>query len=334
MAYYREQGSYDWYQTYDSLSHLLSPSVLMSSTVQPGSPALQPHYPVTPQGLPMTTAPASSNGFPGRDRCRVLILGCGNSPFGEHLRHNGWRGEIVNLDFSSVVIDQMRKKHREDYVRKGQQLMAPKMKYVCADITQGLPFEDESFDLIICKGTFDAILCSGGSVANIRTLVKECARVLTTGVGCLFLVTTGTPDNRVVFLEHDNELEYYWKEVSYQTVPGRSRNGTKYVHTRFALLFVSVPRTFSFPLFCTRRLDYVYICRKRSHPLPWHGPNKYGPLAPTQTTKTKKKPAPSTGEENTVNGSLFSGLPATASTTAQTSADSSIAAASATAVLS
>ena len=111
--------------------------------------------------------------FPEYDRCRVLILGCGNSPFGEKMMNDGW-GSVVNIDFSSVVIEQMKKKYK-DY--------SDSMKFICADITKGIPFSDGSFDLIICKGTFDAILTSSGSVCSAKILVSECSRVLANGHG-------------------------------------------------------------------------------------------------------------------------------------------------------
>ena len=96
-----------------------------------------------------------------------------------------------------------------------------KMEFVCADITNGLPFGDGSFDLIICKGIFDAILCSNGS--NIKRLVAECDRVLAPAHGCLFVVTHGTPDNRVVFLEHCNDPTYYWDGICIDTIPKRNK---------------------------------------------------------------------------------------------------------------
>ena len=139
------------------------------------------------------------------------------------MRRDGWTGEIVNIDFSSVVINQMSKKQDVMHEREGKQSFAPKMKFVCADITQGLPFVDSSFDLIICKGTFDSILCSNGSVGHIRKLVAECDRVLARAHGCFFLVTYGSPDNRVVFLEHKNDPTYYWEGICVETVPRQNK---------------------------------------------------------------------------------------------------------------
>ena len=143
------------------------------------------------------------------------------------MRSDGWTGDIVNIDFSSVVINQMSKKQEEKQKREGKQSFVPKMKFICADITQKLPFADSSFDLIICKGTFDSILCSNGSVGHIRNLVAECNRVLAQGHGCFFLVTYGSPDNRVVFLEHRNDPTYYWEGICVQTVPRQNTTSSQ-----------------------------------------------------------------------------------------------------------
>ena len=115
----------------------------------------------------------------------------------------------MNVDFSKVVIEQM----RERYGTKSTDGKLA-MQFMCHDVTTRFPFADESFDLIVCKGSFDAILTSAGSVAHIRTLIQESARCLVRGHGVFFVVTHGSPDNRVVFLEHDNDINYYWDGVS------------------------------------------------------------------------------------------------------------------------
>lgn len=140
---------------------------------------------------------------------------------------DGWKGPITNVDFSSVVIEQMKTKYDEEFLKNFDH--KPELDFVCTDITEGLPFEDKSFDLIICKGTFDAILCSDGSVANIKTVVSECSRVLATGHGILFLVSHGNVDSRIVFLEHDNDIKYYWEEWDVKRIGRKTQSGTKCV---------------------------------------------------------------------------------------------------------
>jgi len=175
--------------------------------------------------------------FPSRDKCRVLILGCGNSTLGEEMQRDGWLGPIANVDFSQVVIDQMKNKYDDAFYdrwysshKRGPYSSTlppppPKMEFVCADITGRLPFDDQSFDLIVCKGSFDAILTSAGSKCSILCVVQECARLLSNGHGIFFLVTHGNPDSRIEYLEHNNRLDHYWLGVSVHNVARPSTLG-------------------------------------------------------------------------------------------------------------
>lgn len=138
--------SYDWLQTYSSLRFLLSAESLMG----------------TSKLKPLST-------FPSREKCRVLILGCGNSSFAFDMLKDGWKGLITNVDFSSTVIEQMKQK----YIGYPEFL-----DFRCVDITKGLPFADKTFDLIICKATFDCVLTSAASISSIKNFVEESSRVL------------------------------------------------------------------------------------------------------------------------------------------------------------
>jgi ubiquinone/menaquinone biosynthesis C-methylase UbiE len=63
-----------------------------------------------------------------------------------------------------------------------------------------LAFEDSSFDVIVDKGTLDAILCSNESVPSSTAMLGECSRCLKPG-GRLFVVTYGAPATRLNHLE-------------------------------------------------------------------------------------------------------------------------------------
>uniref|UniRef100_A0A0D9WG56 Methyltransferase type 11 domain-containing protein n=1 Tax=Leersia perrieri TaxID=77586 RepID=A0A0D9WG56_9ORYZ len=95
---------FDWYQTY---------------------PALRP--------LLRARLPTSS---------RMLMLGCGNSLLSEDMVKDGYE-EVVNIDISSVVIEQMREKHM--------------------DVRDMSFFGDETFDCVLDKGTLDAMMITYGA---------------------------------------------------------------------------------------------------------------------------------------------------------------------------
>ena len=140
---------------------------------------------------------------------------------------DGWLGPITNIDFSDVVIEQMKQKYTDTFYRSllGYSPNCP-MRFICADITKRLPFANEAFDLVICKGAFDAVL--NGPKASMRSVVTEIHRVLARSHGVFFLVTTGNPDSRVEYLEYKYELNHYWQGVSVHPVPAgmaRERHG-------------------------------------------------------------------------------------------------------------
>jgi ubiquinone/menaquinone biosynthesis C-methylase UbiE len=196
--------------------------------------------------------------FPRREKCRVLILGCGNSRLGEDMMKDGWKGNICNVDFSSVVIKQMKQRYNDSLYRKIQCIQSrrnekkanseefprlvidddndngeatgvgkrgnlkrfknvQKMTFECADVTTSLPYSDESFDLILCKGTIDAILCSNGAILKTKQMMAECHRLLHKDHGILVVVSFGTPDNRLFHFE--NECNHYSFDVDVHKVP-------------------------------------------------------------------------------------------------------------------
>ena len=158
--------------------------------------------------------------FPDPRDARVLILGCGNSAFSEHMREDAWTGKMVNIDFSSVVIEQQKEKYRH---------YSPKIEFICHDIREGLPFEDGSFDLIVSKASFDAILCSASPIGDARRTIQEVVRCLAPGHGIFVLVTSGNPDSRLLYLEHANQLYHYWDSVRHHAVqrPGSPKSKPK-----------------------------------------------------------------------------------------------------------
>ncbi|KAN0088629.1 S-adenosyl-L-methionine-dependent methyltransferase [Tylopilus felleus] len=127
---------------------------------------------------------------------RILMLGCGNSKFSEDMWEDGYKN-IVNVDYSAVVIEQMRARHAE---------LHPGMEWHEMDV-RALSFEDASFDIAIDKGTMDAMMTSSTSVWDPpEDIVKDCTaevsevlRVLRPS-GTFLYVTFGQPHFRRRFL--------------------------------------------------------------------------------------------------------------------------------------
>jgi SAM-dependent methyltransferase len=229
----------DWYQSYSSLRPVLDPSYLASATnpapfTGAGELRIGAHAAASPstrridgtqfRSELVTAACAAQNrpaavANPAKEHTRALILGCGNSTFGFEMLQDGYK-QIVNVDFSSVVIDQMKRKREQWFGNdvdqnscEGSGEEKQSLQFHCVDITKGLPFDDESFDLVICKGTMDAILTSG--TGDIRNVIAETARVLRRGIGMLVIVSHGNEDQRLMYLEHPytSDLLWYWETV-------------------------------------------------------------------------------------------------------------------------
>jgi len=132
---------------------------------------------------------------------RILMLGCGNSKFSAELYEAGYP-RIVNVDISEVCIAQMRARHRD----------LDRMEWHVKDCTR-LDFPDSTFDLVIDKGTTDAILCGTNSFHNVFQMNKHIARMMKKGAHFV-VVTYGHPDTR---LDHFRRKKLNW-EVEHRTV--------------------------------------------------------------------------------------------------------------------
>ena len=102
--------------------------------------------------------------FTEYDAPRILVLGCGNSKLSEVIYNNG-HADITNVDFSGVVVDDMKKRYKTCegmMCTSSCQPVAPRRRYpphachvaavyVC-NITDLSLFPENSFDIVIDKG--------------------------------------------------------------------------------------------------------------------------------------------------------------------------------------
>ncbi|KDQ26906.1 hypothetical protein PLEOSDRAFT_1093840 [Pleurotus ostreatus PC15] len=128
---------------------------------------------------------------------RILMLGCGNSKLTEQMYDDGYKN-IVNIDYSQVVIDKMQRRHAE---------RRPELTWLEMDI-RDLKFADDAFDVAIDKGTMDAMMTSKGDVwdppaqviEDCEREVMEVVRVLKKGTGRFVYLTFGQPHFRKRYL--------------------------------------------------------------------------------------------------------------------------------------
>ncbi|KAH9479539.1 EEF1A lysine methyltransferase 4 [Psilocybe cubensis] len=164
QRYTEEQNndSFDWFKSYADLAHLLRELIPNKSS-------------------------------------RILMLGCGNSRLSEDMWEDGYCN-IVNVDYSGVLIEQMKKRHST---------IRPEMEWHEMDV-RNLIFEDGSFDVAIDKGTMDAMMTAKGDVwdppqqviEDCNKEVDETLRVLNNS-GVFIYLTFGQPHFRRRYLQRE-----------------------------------------------------------------------------------------------------------------------------------
>ena len=124
-----------------------------------------------------------------------MILGCGNSNLSEEMYNDGYQ-KITNVDFASTVLKQQTEKYKSTI---------PAMKWTQMD-AKALQFGNASFDCIIDKACFDAVLCGKESKENSEKFLFEVHRVLNEN-GVYICITFGHPENRLPYF---SKKEYEW----------------------------------------------------------------------------------------------------------------------------
>ncbi|KAG6453988.1 eEF1A lysine and N-terminal methyltransferase homolog [Manduca sexta] len=101
----------------------------------------------------------------------LLVTGCGNSSLSADLYDVGYQN-ITNIDVSEIVIKQM----------KSINAQRANMKFLCMDATN-MTFGDEEFNVVLDKGTLDAIMPDNTEETNaiIDKYFSEIKRVLKLG---------------------------------------------------------------------------------------------------------------------------------------------------------
>ncbi|CAD6887853.1 unnamed protein product [Tilletia controversa] len=133
---------------------------------------------------------------------RILMLGCGNSGLSADMVADGY-SNITNLDFSTVVIEQMKEQH-------------PGQDWRVMDVRELKEHADElggegSWDVIIDKGTLDALMAEKGSVwapsdavlANVAAEIDGVLALLKPSTGRFLYLTFGQPHFRRPHLERE-----------------------------------------------------------------------------------------------------------------------------------
>jgi len=116
----------------------------------------------------------------------VLTIGCGNSEFSHHMYDLGGYHNIHNLDYSPVVIEEMKSKNARN--------KRPGMCWDLGDMTQMTSYADEQYTAVCDKGALDALMSVESAEVSVkaRDMFSEISRVLKPG-GKYLCITLAEP---------------------------------------------------------------------------------------------------------------------------------------------
>jgi hypothetical protein len=193
---YEHELEYEWLLSFQELLPLLQP-FLDRYCARTTRKRRQQHDQVESSLSLSSSSSSSSSSFSSspsmlidKSQVRILIIGCGNSPFSASLYDAGYTN-ITNVDYASSVISHMQQQHH---------VSRPLMHWYCVDLHQlsqqqqqqqqqepSPLFPMNHYDLIIDKATYDAICAKEGTdpwhpyssvVQSIYHINDEISRIL------------------------------------------------------------------------------------------------------------------------------------------------------------
>ena len=123
-------------------------------------------------------------------RSVILHVGIGNSEFSEKMYDDGFK-KSYNIDFARNVIHFMKLRNKR---------LRNSMIFETMDALN-VEYEDEQFDVIFDKATFDCILCDIGADKKAKIYIKEIYRLLK-HKGYYFLILNSEPTKRIKYLRN------------------------------------------------------------------------------------------------------------------------------------
>jgi ubiquinone/menaquinone biosynthesis C-methylase UbiE len=150
----------------------------------------------------------------------ILIVGCGNSTFSRSIYDAGFKN-IVNIDYSGVVIENMRKVNAD----------CDGMSWVEMDMTK-LAFDEASFDVVLDKAAMDALVVEEGDVWDPEVSVIETVHQMCTSVRRVLV--PGGRHIQISFAQPHFRTKYLmgYRHSGTQVSPYESHNGHSELYDR------------------------------------------------------------------------------------------------------
>ncbi|XP_043931570.1 citrate synthase-lysine N-methyltransferase CSKMT, mitochondrial isoform X2 [Protopterus annectens] len=138
----------------------------------------------------------------GKHSFSVLDVGCGTSDVGPGLyKHSATPVHVFCVDFSCVAVEHMR--HQFLNLPKPKNCRS-ELHFMESDATELKEFQSQSFNLVLDKGTSDALLRASDGAKKASKVLLECLRVLKPH-GNILQFSDEDPDARIPFLQQANK---------------------------------------------------------------------------------------------------------------------------------
>ncbi|XP_059211010.1 citrate synthase-lysine N-methyltransferase CSKMT, mitochondrial [Centropristis striata] len=135
---------------------------------------------------------------------QVLDMGCGTSALGPCIyRHSALPVQVTCADISPIAVRLMQQHVQAKAIQPHH--LSSQLEFVELDCTQlHKHFGGSSLDLIVDKGTTDALLRSKEGRAKASVVLKQCLKVLRSS-GSLLQFSDEDPDARLLWLETEGQ---------------------------------------------------------------------------------------------------------------------------------
>ncbi|KAJ8281849.1 hypothetical protein COCON_G00043680 [Conger conger] len=134
---------------------------------------------------------------------RILDLGCGTSALGPGIyKHSDWPVDVTCADISPVAVQLLQEQARSKPIQPGNP--SSRLSFLELDCCRlQTQFGEQSLDVIVDKGTTDALLRSREGRPKAGSVLKQCLGVLSQS-GCLLQFSDEDPDARLLWLERES----------------------------------------------------------------------------------------------------------------------------------
>ena len=166
-------------------------------------------------------------------RSVILHVGIGNSEFSEKMYDEGYK-RCYNIDFALNVIHYMKLRNKR---------LRSSMIFETMNILD-IEYEDEQFDIIFDKATFDCVLCDIGAEKKAKIFMKEIYRLLKYK-GYFFMISNSEPEKRINYLQ-DSETKY---NIMVYKIENDEEDARNYDVLDYNMNYL-------------KKTHYVYVCQK------------------------------------------------------------------------